>query len=103
MNQTQILDPLLYRYSNIDFVLELPYLEGFELFQKCCEMIFEENAYKMWLAKYQHMDKNNYVSFGDFLKQLKIPQQENNDNFNKKIDKCKKIAEKHKSKVQKGV
>lgn len=33
----------------------------------------EEKAWQMWLMKYQHMDKKNFVPFKDFFKKMTQP------------------------------
>jgi len=65
---------LLTRYSNIDFVLRLSFCEGLSLLIKALEEYKKEKAWQVWLAKYQHMDKESYVPFEDFYKKTKVPE-----------------------------
>jgi hypothetical protein len=42
------------------------------------------------------MDEKTFQSFGDFLKQVKSKKIDNKQEFDDSIDKCLKIAKKHK-------
>lgn len=41
------------------------------LIEQAQEKETEEYAFKMWLAKYPHMDKSNFVSFNQFYDEIK--------------------------------
>jgi hypothetical protein len=48
--------------------MSLYFEEGLAVIAKAFEKREEDKAWQMWLVKYQHMDKNNFVPFTDFLK-----------------------------------
>ncbi|CAM3678860.1 hypothetical protein GCM10009865_47640 [Aeromicrobium ponti] len=68
-------DTLLQRYGDMSFILSLPATVGINLYIKAVEKNSERQAWEQWLVAYQSMTKENFISFNDYLKQLKQPQQ----------------------------
>jgi hypothetical protein len=86
---------LLYRYSNIEFILNLNINDGVKLLNKCRNENFEEKAWQMYLAVLPPDESGKKIkSFDSFLKTMKS---------SKKVEltddeimrKCNKIKEKH--------
>lgn len=59
----------------MSFILSLPATVGINLYIKAVEKNSERQAWEQWLVAYQSMTKENFISFNDYLKQLKQPQQ----------------------------
>lgn len=68
---------LLTQYNNIDFIMKLSPIEGFEMLKKANEKQSDSILWDMWLAKYPWMDKDSFISFNDFknsiLKKVEEP------------------------------
>jgi hypothetical protein len=64
---------MLERYGDFNYILTIPAKTGIELYLKAAEKIHEKYAWDQWLTVYPNMTKENFVSFNDFLKQLKTP------------------------------
>lgn len=60
------MDLLLSRYSNVEFVLNLPCGDFIKQILKAREKDNEEKDYKMWLSLLPNMGKENYISFDEF-------------------------------------
>lgn len=58
--------------------MALPLNEGLELVEVAAEKHQEERLWDMWLMQYQHMDKENFVSFEDFLNKFRTAAQRQN-------------------------
>jgi hypothetical protein len=65
---------LLHRYNNIDYILELNYINGIELINKAREKESERSAWEMWLTLYPNMDKKNFIPFSKFYQKQTEPQ-----------------------------
>ena len=48
-------------------------IDGLNLINKAFEKREERKNWEIWLAKYQHMDKSNFISFEDFIKNSNKP------------------------------
>ena len=57
---------LLFRYSNMDYIMRLEVDEGVLLINKALEEQTKQRHWEMWLAKYTLMDSENHLSFEDF-------------------------------------
>ena len=66
---------LLCRYSNIEFVYNLHWIEGLEIIKKANEKIKEQKDWEVWLAIYPTMDNDTYISFDDFRGKSKKSEQ----------------------------
>jgi hypothetical protein len=47
--------------------------QGFKLIKKAFDKREEEKAWQMWLTLYPNMNKDNFVPFSDFYKEMKKP------------------------------
>jgi len=43
-------------------------IDGLDFINKAFEKRLESKNWDMWISRYQHMDKNTYVSFEEFCK-----------------------------------
>jgi hypothetical protein len=55
----------------------MPLTDGIELINKAFDKREKEKAWQMWLMRYQHMSKKNFVPFSQFMKKAIRPT--NND------------------------
>jgi len=52
--------------------MNLPVNTGILLINKAVEQQNRDEMWSIWIAKYQHMDKDNYIAFDDFWKPVVI-------------------------------
>lgn len=64
---------LLRKYSNIDYILNLNFNEGYEFILKAFEKDLERTIWEKWLIDYQSMDKKNFKSFEEYKKAIMMP------------------------------
>jgi hypothetical protein len=62
---------LLQRYSNIDYILHLPLKRGIALLKKAMEKDTKEYAFRIYLAGYPNMTKDNFKTFNEFWEDIK--------------------------------
>ena len=74
--------------------------KGWKLINKALEEESKEYAFKIYLSKFPHMSKDNYISFNDFYDQIKqaakAQQQSNNQNKDEIMKEIKEITNKFK-------
>lgn len=46
--------------------------DGFNMIVKALKNETRDKLYELYLTKYPHMDKNNYISFDDFYKKCTV-------------------------------
>lgn len=56
--------------DNWNSVRRLPLRFGLNLINHLKEKEIEYKVWQMWLMRYQNMDKENFISFEDFLKKI---------------------------------
>ncbi len=61
---------LLSRYSNLDYILNLGFYEGYELIVKAYQKELESKAWDRWLVDYRGMNKDTFVSFEEYKTRL---------------------------------
>lgn len=85
---------LLFRYSNIDYILNLNYIDGFIFIRKAYEKQSEEKLWQQWLVDYRTMTKDTFISFSDY-KEKAFKKNIKTENITKKQieDKVKNIIE----------
>lgn len=59
----------------MSFIMSLSAEEGLALYKKATEKDIEHQAWEQWLVAYARMTKETFISFSDYLKQLKQPTQ----------------------------
>jgi len=57
---------LLSRYSNIEYILNLNFIDGLVFIRKAYEKQHEEKLYEQWLVDYRNMTKETFISFSDY-------------------------------------
>ncbi|MCR8635745.1 hypothetical protein [Paenibacillus radicis (ex Xue et al. 2023)] len=60
---------LLTRYYSPQFVLDLSLDTGIEMISKAAVEHRKERLWDMWIARYAKMNRDNFISFDDFMKQ----------------------------------
>ena len=70
------------------------------LINKAYEKDFDNKAFSMWLTLYPNMDKNTFVSFGDYKSKLIIP---TTNTLSSMDDILRDVAEIRKKKARKEV
>lgn len=60
---------MLSRYSNIDYILKLPHLQGIEFTNKASQERQKERLFSIWLSKYPYMTDKTFVPFEQFFEQ----------------------------------
>lgn len=68
-----MMDLLLSRYSNIDYVMNMDMIDGVDLINKAMEEKEEQRIWSVWLARLSNMDKKNYVSFEQYKRKIMNP------------------------------
>lgn len=61
---------LLRRYSNLDYILNLEFVEGCEFIKKAIETDIEDKVWDRWLVDYRKMDKDNFTNFEDYKNKM---------------------------------
>lgn len=61
---------LLSRYSNIDYILNLGFNEGYKVIRKAYQKALEDKAWERWLVDYAKMNKENFISFEEYKESL---------------------------------
>lgn len=74
MRGVDLLDMLLKRYSNIDYVMNLDFQDGIDLINKATEKVDEERHWDVWLIMYTNMTEQTYKSFDEWYKDGKRDQ-----------------------------
>jgi hypothetical protein len=67
----EIKELLLYRYHNIEYILNLDLAEGIEFIEKAKEEKDLQKFWQMYLVKFQWMGPDDYIPFDDYLSQIK--------------------------------
>lgn len=68
----EVQELLLNRYSNLDYILNLGFQEGYELIIKAYEKNLESKVWDKWLIDYRRMNKDTFISFEDYKSKMII-------------------------------
>lgn len=60
------MDTLLSRYSNIDYVMSLSFVNGINLIEKCNISIAEDRLFQQWNMEHIFMEEDNFINFEDY-------------------------------------
>lgn len=71
----EIEELLLSRYSKIDYILKLHFLEGYEIILKAYDKEIEDRIWDRWLIDYKNMTEDNFINFEDYKSKLIIKNQ----------------------------
>lgn len=61
---------LLRKYSNLDYILKLEFLEGYEFIANAYRKDLEERLWQKWLVDYRYMTKENFISFEEYKEKV---------------------------------
>ena len=61
---------LLSRYSNLDYILNLGFNEGYRIIVKAYEKELDDKAWDRWLVDYNKMTKESFISFEEYRESL---------------------------------
>ena len=61
-----MIDLLLHRYHNIDYVMNLSWIDGIELINEAMEQKQDKRDWEVWLSIYPTMTKENFIPFEKF-------------------------------------
>lgn len=64
---------LLRRYSNIEYILNKTFEDGYKLICKAHEKNIEDKLWEQWLVDYRLMDSETFISFEEYKKQIINP------------------------------
>lgn len=67
INEEEIIDLLLSRYGNIDYILQLDIDSAARIIAKAREKEKEKRIFAQWVVQLPHMTKENYISFDDYF------------------------------------
>ena len=61
---------LLNRYGNIDYVLELPFMDGIDQIRKAYSSRLDDSIWQMWLVEYPYLDTKQVKNFEDYKNKM---------------------------------
>jgi len=76
---------LLTKYSNIQYILDLPFLYGVKFIRKAIKEHREKKMWEMWLSLYPHMTEKTYISFEDYKGQFEPKKEQTGDEMLAKV------------------
>lgn len=79
MDEVAVIDMLLHRYGNIEFVLRMPFCDGINMISKAREREEEQRVWESWVIQLPYMDKEKftpYEEYQDSLRQSAKPKQQ---------------------------
>lgn len=80
---------LLFRYSNMEYILNLSFIDGLVFIRKAYEKQCEEKLYKQWLVDYRNMTKETFISFSDYkeraIKKNTVPEKLTKEQIENKV------------------
>jgi hypothetical protein len=88
----------LTRYSNIDYINRLDWIDGIELINKAILKQRERQEWEMWLTLYPNMDKKNFIPFEKFKSKQRTGKPKKILSNNEIIEKAEEIRKLHQGK-----
>lgn len=68
-----MLDKILTRYNDPNYVLKMHFIDALKLFNKTEESEIDEKLWEQWLVEWQHMTKENFENFNTYKeKRIKL-------------------------------
>lgn len=64
---------LLRRYSNIEYILNKTFEDGYKLIRKAFEKSSEEKLWEQWLVDYRFMGNETFISFEEYKEKIINP------------------------------
>lgn len=72
VNKVETEELLLRRYSNIDYILNSTYDEGYDFISKAYEKESEDRLWEQWLVDYRLMDKETFIDFEEYKNKSRV-------------------------------
>lgn len=69
----------------MSFIMSLPANTGIDIYIKAVEKNTERQVWEQWLAAYPNMTKETFISFNDYFKKMKQPQNTNDNRSDDEI------------------
>lgn len=63
----EIIDLLLHRYGNLEYIMQLDIEEAMPLIEKAREKEKENRYFLQWVVQLPNMTKENYISFENYV------------------------------------
>lgn len=92
LDVTEATDLLLKRYSNIEYILNLPIGEGLRLVEKAYYEESKDRVWELYLTWYPFMGEDNFISFADYLAEL-MPQKTDTRTSEQIIEETRKLVD----------
>lgn len=67
IDQEEIIDLLLHRYGNLEYIMQLDIETAMKVIEKAREKEKENRYFLQWVVQLPNMDKENFVSFESYL------------------------------------
>lgn len=72
----EIEELLLRKYNNIEYILNLEFYDGVAFILKAIEVEKDDKLWDLYIEKYKFMNKDNFISFDDFKRNLDVKNNE---------------------------
>jgi hypothetical protein len=86
---------LLTRYSNIEYVLNLYWVDGINLINKAVEKTIEQKDWDLYSSVYPNMDAKTFITFKDFVKKKQVAQPKKDISTDEILQKAEEIRKLH--------
>lgn len=63
----------MHRYNNIEFILTFDFDEVIEMYLKAKKENVVDKLWQQWLVRFANMDKETFISFDNYKKELMKP------------------------------
>ena len=70
IDEEEIIDLLLHRYGNIDYIMQMDIEQAQRLIAKAREKEAESRYFAQWVVQLPNMTKENYVSFNAYVDKI---------------------------------
>ena len=67
VNEEEIIDLLLHRYGNLEYIMQLDINTAIRIIDKAREKEQENRYFLQWVVQLPHMTKESYLSFDDYV------------------------------------
>ena len=70
IDETELIDLLLHRYGNLDYIMHLDINTALNVIEKAKEKEKENRFFLQWVVQLPNMGKENYISFESYVDKL---------------------------------
>ena len=67
IDSEEIIDLLLHRYGNLEYIMQLDISSAIRLIDKAKEKEKEKRHFMQWVVQLPNMTQENYISFNDYV------------------------------------